>query len=70
MTDHLRLGLHQQEETSHTSLERPSLQLEDVEGRIHKYEGLLSRKKKKTKLKRGWKRHWFRVTPGLYANIS
>lgn len=47
-----------------SSLERPSLQLQDVEGRIHKYEGMLSRKTKKAKLKNGWKRRWFRVIPG------
>ena len=46
------------------SVERPSLQLSDVEGRIHKYEGVLSRKTKKAKLKNGWKKRWFRVTPG------
>lgn len=46
------------------TLDRPSLQLQDVEGRIHKYEGLLSRKTKKAKLKSGWKKRWFRVIPG------
>lgn len=45
-------------------LERPSLQLQDVEGRIHKYEGILCRKTKRAKLKSGWKRRWFRVIPG------
>ena len=50
------------------SVERPSLQLRDVEGRIHKYEGALCRKSrsKKPKLKKNsaWKRRWFRVSPG------
>lgn len=46
------------------SLVRPSLQLHDVEGRIHKYGGMLSRKTKKNKIKNGWKRRWFRVIPG------
>lgn len=46
------------------TLERPSLQLQDVEGRVHKYEGLLSRKTKKAKLKNSWKKRWFRVIPG------
>lgn len=45
-------------------VEVPSLQLQDVEGRIHKYEGPLSRKIKKAKLKHGWKKRWFRVSPG------
>ena len=45
-------------------LDRPSLQLQDVEGRIHKYEGLLSKKTKKMKLKGGWKKRWFRVIRG------
>lgn len=55
-------------EPEERSLERPSLQLQDVEGRIHKYEGMLSRMRKtklrRTKLKSGWKRRWFRVIPG------
>ena len=46
------------------SLARPSLQLHDVEGRIHKYGGMLSRKTKKNKIKNGWKRRWFSVIPG------
>lgn len=46
------------------TLERPSLRLQDVEGRIHMYEGLLSRKIKKAKLKHDWKKRWFRVIPG------
>lgn len=54
-------GLANSEEAT---LERPSLQLQDVEGRIHRYEGLLSRKTKKAKLKSGWKKRWFRVSPG------
>lgn len=45
------------------SLVRPSLQLHDVEGRIHKYGGMLSRKTK-NKIKNGWKKRWFRVIPG------
>ena len=45
-------------------VEVPSLQLQDVEGRIHKYEGPLNRRTKKAKLKHGWKKRWFRVTPG------
>jgi hypothetical protein len=47
-----------------------SLQLQNVEGRIHKYEGMLSRKTKKSKLKNGWKKRWFRVTPGEYASVQ
>ena len=46
-------------------VEVPSLQLHDVEGRIHKYEGPLSRRTKKAKLKHDWKKRWFRVTPGI-----
>ena len=46
-------------------VEAPSLQLQDVEGRIHQYEGLLSRRTRKAKLKR-WKKRWFRVAPGKY----
>lgn len=49
-------------------VERPSLQLQDLEGRIHKYEGLLSRKTKKATLKNGWKKRWFKVAPGRYRN--
>ncbi len=49
-------------------VEVPSLQLHDVEGRIHKYEGPLSRKIKKAKLKHGWKKRWFRVIPGMKQN--
>ena len=50
--------------SSADTLEQPTLQLQDVEGRIHIYEGVLSRKTKKAKLKNGWKRRWFRVIPG------
>lgn len=45
-------------------LEQPSLQLEDVEGRIHLYEGPLSRKVKKAKLKNCRKKRWFSINPG------
>lgn len=57
-------------ELEQASVERPSLQLQDIEGRIHKYEGLLSRKTKKVKLKNGWKRRWFRVSPGRLVAIT
>lgn len=50
--------------SSGDTVEQPTLQLQDVEGRIHSYEGVLSRKTKKAKLKNGWKRRWFRVIPG------
>ena len=43
----------------------PSLGLEELEGRIHSYEGPLEyRALGKLGALKGWKKRWFRISPG------
>ncbi len=47
-----------------TPLDQPTLRLQDLDGHIHVYEGPLSRKVKRAKLKSHKKKRWFSINPG------